>query len=321
MSNLQFDIIVPVYNIENELEACLASLAGQTYPEFRVIMVDDGSKDGSHLIAKSYADRDSRFLYFYKENGGLSDARNFGFAQTQNDYVLFIDGDDYIEETTLEVLATNLQENNLDVLEFNGWYVENGEKTSLFNNHYIDSGVVKNGRDYFVENVKAGCMYAAVCFKVIKRDFLKTADFSFEKGLLHEDELWTPQLYLKAQRIMYLDIPFYNYVQRPGSIMHQKNRDKNVKDTRQIYYRLEEIYQTYDLSTEQYNILMDYLARKMLGSFYEPSTVTITNADKQYVMRHARSLKSRGQALIFSICPKALPGLTKTIKKIVRYKN
>lgn len=321
MSNLRFDIIVPIYNIEDELGACLASLAGQTYLEFRVIMVDDGSKDGSHLIAKSYADRDSRFLYFYKENGGLSDARNFGFAQTQSDYVLFIDGDDYIEENTLEVLATNLQENTLDVLEFNGWYVENGEKISLFNNHYIDSGVVKNGRNYFVDNVKAGCMYSAVWVKVIRRNFLIDSQLSFEKGLLHEDELWTPQLYLKAQRIMYLDIPFYNYVQRAGSIMHQKNRDKNVKDIRQIYYRLEEIYQTYDLSSEQYNILMDYLARKMLGSFYEPSKVTITSADKQYVMRHARSLKSRGQALIFSVCPKVLPGLTKTIKKIAKYEK
>lgn len=321
MSNLQFDIIVPIFNIENELEACLASLSGQTYPHFTVIMVDDGSKDSSPLIAKSYAEKDERFLYFLKENGGLSDARNFGFAQTQHDYVLFIDGDDYIEETTLEVLATNLQENNLDVLEFNGWYVENGEKTSLFNNHYIDSGVVKNGRDYSVGNVKAGCMYAAVCFKVIKRDFLKTANLSFEKGLLHEDELWTPQLYLKAQRIMYLDIPFYNYVQRPGSIMHQKNRDKNVTDARSIYYRLEHMYDTYELSPGQKSILLDYLARKMLGSFYEPSTVAITSADKQFVMRHAKSLKSRGQAILFSIYPKALPSLTKFIKKIVRYEN
>ncbi|MET3557541.1 glycosyltransferase involved in cell wall biosynthesis [Streptococcus rupicaprae] len=321
MSHLRFDIIVPIYNIQDELEACLASLASQTYPHFTVIMVDDGSKDDSHLIAKSYAEKDGRFHYFLKENGGLSDARNFGLAQAQHDYVLFIDGDDYLENNTLDVLASHLKDNDLDVLEFNGWYVENGEKTSRFNNHYIDSGVVKNGRDYFVDNVKAGCMYAAACFKVIRRSFFSDKALMFEKGLLHEDELWTPQLYLKADRIMYLDIPFYNYVQRDGSIMHQKNRDKNVKDARSIYYRLESIYDHYGLSSGQKRVLMDYLARKMLGSFYEPTTVPITPADKQYVMRHARSLKSRGQALVFSLCPKALSGLTKCIKKIVRYKK
>lgn len=321
MKPLTFDLIVPIYNIESELENCLSSLYHQTYPYFKVLMIDDGSSDGSHQIAKRYAQMDSRFLYFYKENGGLSDARNFGFARTAGDYVLFIDGDDAIEDNALELLQKQLIQTSLDVLEFNAWYVENGKKTSLYNNQYIDSGVVKNGYDYFVDNVRAGCMYSAVWSKVIKRSFLQESQLVFEKGLLHEDELWTPQLYLKAERIMYLDIPLYHYVQRAGSIMHQSNRNKNVQDIRKIYYQLEKIYQAQNLSQSQYRVLMSYLARKMLGSFYEKSTIPVTAQDRAYVLRNARTPKSWVQAIVFALSPTALPKISNGIKKIIRHKQ
>ncbi|HEM5503954.1 glycosyltransferase [Streptococcus suis] len=319
MNKFQFDIIVPIYNIENELEACLESLRNQTYNNFTVLMIDDGSTDSSAIIAQKYANEDQRFNYFFKENGGLSDARNFGLDKANHDYILFIDGDDFIEASTLEFLNKKLDEYNLDVLEFNGWYFENGHKTALFNSHYIDSGIVKKGSVFFVDNLKAGCMYSAVWLKVVNRKWLQETGLIFEKGLLHEDELWTPQLYLNAERVMYIDTPLYNYVQRQGSIMHQVNRDKNVQDAREIYYKLENVYSNYNLTNKQRKVLMDYLARKMLGSFYEASQVEVGVKDINFVFKHAKRIRTFGQAAIYRCFPTALPIIKNAVKKIIRY--
>lgn len=316
-----FDIIVPIYNIENELEACLNSLLSQTYPHYQVIMVDDGSTDRSGQIARTYSEKDERFNYFLKENGGLSDARNFGFAKTSHDYIIFLDGDDYLSEDALAFFAKELSVKKLDILEFNGYYVENGEILKPFNQHYIDSGVVKDGVSFLVDNTRAGCMYSAVCFKVIRRDFLVNLDLPFEKGLLHEDELWTPQLYLNAETVEYLDKKFYHYVQRIGSIMHQKNKDINVLASRMIFHRLETIYRTALPDARDLDIMLSYLARKMLGSFYERTSIPIGKEDVAFVKRNAKSVKSSTQLLIFLLWPQALPTITKAIKKLTGYKG
>ena len=99
---MKYDIIIPIYNIQQDLEKCLNSILRQTYGNFRAIMVDDGSTDQSSFIAKSFAAKDSRFEYYRKENGGLSDARNYGIAKASSEYLLFVDGDDFLEERALD---------------------------------------------------------------------------------------------------------------------------------------------------------------------------------------------------------------------------
>lgn len=319
MENITFDIIVPIYNIEDDLNLCLNSLFKQSYPHYQVIMVDDGSTDESGTIAKQYAAKDERFSYYFKENGGLSDARNFGFTKTSHDYIIFLDGDDYLSNEALAFFAKELSIKPLDILEFNGYYVENGEISKPFNQHYIDEGVVKDGVSFLIDNTKAGCMYSAVCYKVIRRDFLVELDLPFEKGLLHEDELWTPQLYLNAETVMYINEKFYHYVQRAGSIMHQKNRDRNVLASRMIYHRLESIYRLLISDSKDLNVMLSYLSRKMLGSFYEKSSVEISSEDLAFVKRNSKSAKSYGQLVIFLLFPEALPTFTKVIKKLTGY--
>ena len=98
---MKYDLIIPIYNIQNELDACLDSIRRQTHGDFRAILVDDGSTDGSSRIAKDYAKRDFRFEYYRKENGGLSDARNFGMGKISSAYVVFVDGDDFLEADAL----------------------------------------------------------------------------------------------------------------------------------------------------------------------------------------------------------------------------
>lgn len=91
-------VIVPVYNVEPFISSCLDSLSKQIYQNFEVLLVNDGSTDNSGAICREYADRDSRFHYFEKENAGVADARNFGIERSKGDYITFVDSDDWVTE-------------------------------------------------------------------------------------------------------------------------------------------------------------------------------------------------------------------------------
>lgn len=315
-NKVTFDIIVPIYNIGEYLEKGLENLRKQTYTNFKVLMIDDGSTDNSAKIAKSFVKSDDRFYYFFKENGGLSDARNFGISKTSQEYVLMMDGDDFLDQECLKVLSNELELNRVDVLEFNGYLYENDRIIDIFNKHYTVNRKIISGKDFLVENVNSGCMYSAVCFKAIRRDFLLNLNFKFE-NLLHEDELWTPQLYLSARSIKYINNKLYYYVQREGSIMHQSDKTKNVIDAKKIYYELEKKYNKKNLTKKERDILLSYLARKMIAIYYLTSKISFTKEDKEFVLRNAKDSKSKVQAVIFSISPKILPTCIKIVKKIL----
>ena len=115
MENKLISIIVPVYNVEEYLKQCLDSILEQTFSDYEVILVNDGSTDNSGLICQEYAEKDSRIRYFEKENGGLSDARNYGIEQAQGEYLTFVDSDDFLDKMHLNVLYTALVSNNVDI--------------------------------------------------------------------------------------------------------------------------------------------------------------------------------------------------------------
>ena len=97
-------IVVPVYNVENYLCMCLDSIMSQTYQNFECLLINDGSPDNSADICREYVEKDSRFQYFEKENGGLSDARNYGIRKSKGSYLTFVDSDDWIDSSYLEAL-------------------------------------------------------------------------------------------------------------------------------------------------------------------------------------------------------------------------
>ena len=102
---MKFSIIVPVYNVEKYLEKCLESILNQTFKDFEAIIVNDGSTDNSQEIIDKYVNKDQKiFKSFKKENGGLSDARNFGIERAKGEYIVFLDSDDYIDENLLNTL-------------------------------------------------------------------------------------------------------------------------------------------------------------------------------------------------------------------------
>ena len=114
MSNL-ISVVVPIFNVKDYLEECLESLIKQSYASFEVLMVNDGSTDESESICLKYAQKDERFKYFYKQNGGLSDARNYGIDRAAGNYITFLDSDDYVEMNYLEELYNGLVNNDADI--------------------------------------------------------------------------------------------------------------------------------------------------------------------------------------------------------------
>ena len=135
---VKFSIIVPVYNVEMYLGACLDSILNQSYKDFEVIVVNDGTKDNSQDIIDEYVKKDDRIRGFKKKNGGLSDARNFGVGKAKGDYLLFVDSDDDINPLLLENINKEIEKNDPELIRFQIVKVTEEEKeencSALFEN-------------------------------------------------------------------------------------------------------------------------------------------------------------------------------------------
>ena len=300
-----FSIIVPIYNVENDLDCCLKSINDQTEQDFEAIMVDDGSKDGSTDIAKSYTKYEN-FKYFRKENGGLSNARNYGIERSKGEYLIFVDSDDYLNRDALKIIKENIIKNNVDVLEYNAQKVfSDGKENEIFAVNYKENGEISNGLEYMVNRIKNGTLYAPVWLKAVKRKLITDKNLWFEKGRLHEDELWTPKMFFYADRVLYINKILYNYKIREGSITQSKNKVNNIKDTRKNCIELEQFYMDNKIDTKTQKVLRDYLVRQYIGAVSLDSTIKykISSEDISFTFRNVHSAKTLAKLLIFCVAP------------------
>lgn len=310
-----FDLIIPIYNLDDYLDDCLNSILRQTHTGFRALMIDDGSTDQSPLIAQAYAARDPRFLYFRKENGGLSDARNLGLTKVTSDYLLFIDGDDRLRADALETVDREIGIHPVDILEFNGWIVKNGQKIRPVNTRPLDVGIVKNGRNYLLDSVKNRSLTTQVWTKAVKSRLIFQHRHFFAKGLLHEDELWTPRAYFLADTVRYIDEHLYDYIQREGSITHQQDQSKNIRDKKKIFCQLEHYYKSLGFTRHQYRILASHLSRQMIEACLLAGNEKPPIQDKRFIIRNARDGRSILKMLLYITAPDPYRMLRKKLKK------
>ena len=227
---LMLSVIVPVYNVERYLRKCVESLLCQDLSpeEYELILVDDGSPDGSPIICDEYASKHENIKVVHRENGGLSVARNTGINVAQGKYIQFVDSDDYLEPNVLKSLVQKMENKNLDVLRFNYRNV-NGKGEEIHPNkdprRYVDySDKVCDGLTFLSERLGPAC-YA--CQFMIRRDLLEGC--LFKEGIYFEDMEWTPRMLLKAQRVTSTDFMVYNYLMRAGSITRGVDKEKKRK--------------------------------------------------------------------------------------------
>ena len=219
----RFSIIVPIYNVAGYVGECIESLLHQTFSDFEVVCVNDGSTDASPAVAKRAANGDGRFVFVDRENGGLSAARNTGLAAATGEYVCFLDSDDRYAACALERLDEALRSNDLDLLDFSATtFYETPDMRGVHEESYDYRDAVPGvhgGQDLFALYWQRRQFVSSACFHVMRRSLLEEAQLTFCEGLLHEDELFTPVLYAHAQRAAYLDEQLYERRVRAGSIM------------------------------------------------------------------------------------------------------
>ena len=207
-------MIVPVYNVEAYLRECLDSILAQTYRDLEILCVNDGSKDGSRAILSEYEKKDSRIVVLDKENGGLSDARNFALDRMKGDYVSCVDSDDVIRPDMIEKLVRRLEETGSDIAVCDMEYF------------YEDGAVSRSeGGGFDVTSVRETPSLIAVnnsaCNKLFRKELFDGVRFPV--GKYYEDLAVIPVLLYKAGTCAKVNEPLYRYRQRGGSIAHSAN--------------------------------------------------------------------------------------------------
>lgn len=227
-----FSIIVPVYNVERYLNQCVDSILRQSYGDFELILVDDGSIDFSPSICDNYASRDNRVKVIHKSNAGLSDARNKGLSCATGDYVVFIDSDDFIEQQSLEMFRTAIIHYNYPDLLITTLISTYNDK-EIIGDREIDSFFKKMpiSKQRMIEwETYRSNDGAPAQKKICKRSFLKKNELCFSYGRLHEDIDWTAKLLYSSNSYGILSYPWYHHrLERDGQITG-KIRLKNVTD-------------------------------------------------------------------------------------------
>lgn len=235
MSNsVEFSIIVPIYKVEQYIKTCIDSILSQTYKNYELILVNDGSPDGCGRICEDYAKSNKSIRVVNKENGGLSSARNAGLDIAVGSYVIFIDSDDFWDDNNaLENIHKNLSETNADLLVFPAKrYYENENKYTYILSCEADRNRIINPDTreairYLLEN---NIYRAAAWNKVIKKSVIDEHKMRFREGYLSEDMDWCGDLLLYVKRFDFYNMPFYCYrQQRKGSITAGK-KEKLVAD-------------------------------------------------------------------------------------------
>ncbi|MEF9933529.1 MAG: glycosyltransferase [Cetobacterium sp.] len=274
---MELSIIVPIYNVELYLRECLDTLYSLHGIEKEIILVDDGSTDSSPKIIKHYAEKyPDVTVVVSKENGGLSSARNAGIRAATGEYIAFIDSDDFIETDEFALFVKIAKESKLDVAVGNMRYYMNGKISEpLFRSDLVKKSKILRGTKFFnllFEEQK--CFREEVVDDLYRREFILENYLFFKEGILHEDSDFTPRVYLAAKRVQYLDICFYYYRQREGSIMSVVS-DRSMDSLETICYGfLDKYYHTDEYGKKALS--------KLIPSFYKVILYRYFNSGRDY---------------------------------------
>lgn len=243
-------IIVPIYNVEKYLEKCLNTLVNQTLSDIQIILVNDGSKDNSDKIAKEFQKKyPEKIIYLEKENGGLSDARNFGIPHATGEYIAFLDSDDYVELSIYEEMYNLAKKENSDMVECD-FYWEYPEKSKQ------DIGELYESKKEMLERIRV-----VAWNKLIKREVLEEAQVLFPKGYRYEDVEFTYKLIPYLEKVSFLKRPYIHYMQREGSISNSQN--ERTKEIFEVLEHVIEFYKEKELY-EEYKTQLEYIYTRYL---------------------------------------------------------
>lgn len=221
-------IIVPVYNVREYVEKCIKSLIGQTYHNLEILLVDDGSSDGSGQICDRYAEGDDRIRVLHKENGGLSDARNYAIDRANGSLLAFVDGDDWIHPQMYELMLCMMQFQDADIV------------TCQFEQRDEDFAIQRYVPDQLNAKILSGAEALSnieIPLVVAWNKLYKKGIFDkirYPKGKLHEDEYVIHKIFYQCKKVAVIDKPLYFYTIRQGSIVARMTT-KRIDDSLEAF--------------------------------------------------------------------------------------
>lgn len=205
----KISVIVPIYKAEKYLRRCVDSILSQTFTDFEVLLIDDGSPDKSGVICDEYASKDSRVRVFHKDNGGVSSARNLGLDNAQGEYTIHVDPDDWVEPNMLEDLYAKAKEEDADIVICD--YYINYEKNKK--EIYVKQQPSKLDSDTVLKELFKH-LHGSCCNKLIRLACYKIHNIRFPLNLnCNEDQYVCASLFLQALNVSYLSTAFYHYTQ------------------------------------------------------------------------------------------------------------
>lgn len=224
-------VIIPVYNTAPYLEESLSSIVNQTLRDIEIIIVDDGSSDGSSDVIEKFANNETRITCIKQENKGLSEARNIGLSKARGKYLYFMDSDDILDNDCFEKCYSKCEEFKLDFICFDALNFGTDRANIL---DYDRSGVlledcIYSGKELFEILLVNGQYRSPVWLNFVNLDFVKHWFSGFYKGILHEDHLFTVLLYLNTNRCEYINRKFFKRRLRHNSIMTSSFTYKNFE--------------------------------------------------------------------------------------------
>lgn len=283
------------------LPRCIDSLINQTFGDIEIILVDDGSTDGSGKICDEYAAKDSRITVIHKPNGGAADARNVGMDAATGDYLTFVDADDYIEKNAYERINAFACE-NADILTANGKVIEPDGRISAFE-HFGCTGEVFDGKDYLRKTILAKKCLSSVCAKFYSQDFIKSNSIRFVTGRMYEDEEFMPRVFASAKSVLATEVSFYNYVIRPGSTMTGDHKQQQATD----FFRTMQEYSN-DSTIEDASLnslVLDRMVSVYLKLYAEGALYRYDDrySHRMFLLKNATQIRTLTKTLMFAVSP------------------
>ena len=208
-------VIVPVYNVRTYLEKCFDSVAGQSWRNLEIILVDDGSTDGSGELCEELAGRDSRVRVIHKKNGGLGSARNAGIDAAKGVLLSFVDSDDWIEPGMYDAMTEIMHRENAQIIACGIKRVSETGAVSYYQDD-LEERAVYTREEALIELPKNERLSNSMCNKLFRRETIK--GLHINEHIFYEDNPFTPQCFARAERVAYTAEPFYCYFERVGSI-------------------------------------------------------------------------------------------------------
>lgn len=263
MKNIKFSIIVPIYNAESYIEKCIDSVLTQTFKNYELILVNDGSEDNSLEIVKKYSNLEN-VLVISKKNTGVSDTRNIGLKSATGDWITFLDSDDWLDNNALEIINEIIEKNEVDIIQSN-LYINNKNQQNILNEklkdiiiedkkNIIDTIISVKYGEMKYHNIYGNCRCAGG--KFYKHDLIKKNKIEFIKNLAaFEDGIFNLHAYYNANKIYIMKNAIYHYRYNNNSQTHNYISNENQQNKNELIIKgIKDFFKKYNIGyNESFN--------------------------------------------------------------------